>query len=208
VNMNLLGSHVVVSAQQNGDIVRATIPNSTTGKFFLARLDPANYDVVITADAHATAVISGVPVPTSTSITTISTNGIPFTLQTSTSQNITGTVTLNPADDDGTVNVAAKQTLNPGPTVTVKSQTAAVLSGSPTGDYQYALTLPIGAPSLAAYSTTLPITPTAVAQSAVAKMYTVKGSAETPTTIYATQSPVPSPVDITVVTTQNFTLTP
>src|SRR5215467_12535827 len=60
--------NVIVSAQVNGEIARATTMNTTTGKFFLAHLAaPAQYDVVITADGHATAVIAGVPVPSSTS---------------------------------------------------------------------------------------------------------------------------------------------
>jgi hypothetical protein len=219
VDTNLLGSNVVVSAQMNnGEIVRATVPN-TAGKFLLAHLDPTNcpttcYDVVITADGRATAVIAAVPVPTSTSVTIISTSVTPFTLQTSTSQSVNGTVTLsNPATDDGTVLVAAKQTLNGGPTVTVKSQVAPVLTTTPLiiGDYSYNLTLSIGAPWLGQYSTTLPIALTAAAQSAVAGVYTVQGSATvfgTPT-VYATQTPPPSPVNITGgSTTQNFTLTP
>lgn len=219
VDTNLLGSNVVVSAQMNnGEIVRATVPN-TAGKFFLAHLDPTNcpttcYDVVITADGRATAVIAAVPVPTSTSVTTISTSVTPFTLQTSTSQSVNGTVTLsNPATDDGTVLVAAKQTLNGGPTVTVKSQVAPVLTTTPLiiGDYSYNLTLPIGAPWLGQYSTTLPIALIAAAQSTVAGVYTVHGSATvfgTPT-VYATQTPPPSPVNITGGSaTQNFTLTP
>ena len=220
VDTNLLGSNVVVSAQvNNGEIVRATVPNTVTGKFFLAHLDPTNcpticYDVVITADGRATAVIAAVPVPTSTSVTIISTSVTPFTLQTSTSQSANGTVTLsNPATDDGTVLVAAKQTLNGGPTVTVKSQVAPVLTTTPLiiGDYSYNLTLPIGAPWLGQYSTTLPIALTAAAQSAVAGVYTVQGSATvfgTPT-VYATQTPPPSPVNITGGSaTQDFTLTP
>ena len=220
VDSNLLGSHVVVSAQvDNGEIVRATVPNTVTGKFFLAHLDPTNcpttcYDVVITADGRATAVIAAVPVPTSTSVTIISTSITPFTLQTSTSQSANGTVTLsNPATDDGTVLVAAMQTLNGGPTVTVKSQVAPVLTTTPLiiGDYSYNLTLPIGAPWLGQYSTTLPIALTAVAQSAVAGDYTVQGSATvfgTPT-VYVTQTPPPSPVNITGGSaTQDFTLTP
>ena len=201
-------SNVRVSAQQNGNIVRETVMNAQTGEFFLAHLDPGNYDVVITADNHATAVISGVPVSSSTSITTISTNGAPFSLANSPSQGVTGTVTLlNPPDDDATVIVAAKQTLNPGPTVTVTSQVAALIAGNPIGDYTYTLTLPTGAPSLAAFGA-LPITPTAAAQSAVAKIYTVQGTATTDTTVYTTQTPAQSAADITAVPTKNFTLTP
>jgi hypothetical protein len=201
-------NNVSVSAQVNGEIVRATVPNTVTGKFFLARLVPGSYDVVIAADGHATAVISGVLVQTDTSITPISTSAVPFSLQPSTSQSIGGTVTLNPADDDGTVVVAAKQTLIPGPTVTVKSQVATVLNAAPPiGDYGYNLTLPIGAPSLAAYGA-LPITPTAAAQSTVAKMYTLQGSAQVGTTVYATQTPPASAVDITTAPPQNFTLAP
>ena len=169
---------------------------------------------MITADGRATAVIAAVPVPTSTSVTIISTSITPFTLQTSTSQSADGTVTLsNPATDDGTVLVAAKQTLNGGPTVTVKSQVAPVLTTTPLiiGDYSYNLTLPIGAPWLGQYSTTLPIALTAAAQSAVAGVYTVQGSATvfgTPT-VYVTQTPPPSPVNITGGSaTQDFTLTP
>ena len=203
-------SNVRVSAQQNGNIVRPTVMNTLTGEFFLAHLDPGNYDVVITADNHATAVISGVPVSSSTSITTISTSGAPFSLANSATQGVHGTVTLlNPPDDDATVIVAAKQTLNPGPTVTVRSQVAAVIAGNPDGDYSYALTLPTGAPSLAAFGA-LPITPTAAAQSAVAKIYTISGSAQSDSAVYTTQAPAPTAKDITIVAnqTQDFTLSP
>jgi hypothetical protein len=201
----------------NGTIVRATVPNPQTGKFFLARLEaPATYDVVITADDHATAVIAAVPVTTDTSITTISTSTAPFTLASSTSQSLNGTVTLNPVDDDGTVLVAAKQTLSGGPTVTVQFQVATALTAAiPVGDYGYNLTLPLGAPWLGAYSTTLPILLTAAAQSwaaGVAAWYSGYGSAETTTTtattLYKTQTPSPSPVDISAGATKNFTLTP
>jgi hypothetical protein len=214
VNQSLLGKNIMASAQFNGEIVRATVVNTDTGKFFLAHLDPGNdYDVVITADDHATAVIVGVPVSPAPSITTISTSVAPFPLQTSTFQAIDGTVTLkpdDPANDDGTVIVSAKQTLNPGPTVTVKSQVATVKTDTQAtiGDYGYALTLPIGAPSRGLYGA-LPITLSATVpdQSAVAKMYTVKASGQVGTTVFDTQAPLPSSVDITVVSTQDFTLT-
>ena len=221
VDKALLGNNVVVSAQVNGKIVRATVPNANLdpnpnrGKFFLAHL-PAGadvkYDVVITAVDHATAVIAVVPVQTETSITTISTSDTPFTLQTSSTQSIGGTVTLDPTDDGGTVIVAAKQKLNPdGPTVTVKSVVGTVLDAAPPiGDYNYNMMLPIGAPSLAAYGA-LPITPSATVpnQSTVAGIYTVHGSAETPTTVYTTQAPSPLSVNITggSAIDRNFTLT-
>ena len=214
VNTNLLGNHVVVSAQVKGEIVRATMPNTQTGEFFLAHLPgqptpenyPTNYDVVITADGHATAIIATVPVHAAPNITTIST---PIGLNASSTNNIAGTVTLEPTNDDATVIVAAKQSLVSGPTVTVKSLAATVLDLAPLeGDYSYNLMLlPTAAPSLYQYNaTTKVITPDPTDQSTVAKMYTIQGSAQVGTTIYATQEPVPSPVDIITVPTQNFTL--
>ena len=202
-------SHVIVSAQVNGDIVRATVPNAVTGKFFLAHLAaPANYDVVITADDRATAVIAAVPVASSTSITTVSTSLAPIpvvtspALEASATHSISGTVTLNPATDDETVVVAAKQALNGGPTVTVKLQVAPVRTATiPTGDYEYSLTLPIGAPSLGPYATPLPIVFTRQLP-AVAGHYTVQASA----TGYLTQS---FDEDISAADVpQIFTLTP
>jgi len=238
VDTALLGNNVVVSAQMNGEIVRATVPNTTSndpavrGKFFLARLPgypqpggyPAHYDVVITArnsptnTCCATAVITGVPVPSSTSITTISTSGTSFTLQPSGFHTIGDTVTLiNPPPppavddrDDATVIVAAKQALSGGPTVTVRTQVATVNDGAaPVGDYAYGLVLPIVAPSLAAYGP-LPIVPSASVQGAVAGVYALYGSAQTPTTAYVTQNPTPSSVNISLGNNlnQDFSLAP
>jgi hypothetical protein len=199
VNVN----NAIVSAQLNGEIVRAAVPNATTGKFYLARLTAGvNYDVVITADSHATAVIGGVPVPSSTSTTVISTSGEPVTLNASTTtHSIGGTVTLNPADDDGTVVVAAKQSLSGGPTVTVKLQIAMLKTDttSTVGDYGYnLLVLPAAAPSLGSYSTGLPLPIEFTQQPAsVGGIYSIRGSAQTPTTVYTTQIPSPLSVDIT-----------
>jgi len=77
---SLLGSNVVVTAQQNGTVVRTTVPNSQTGEFFLGHLTdptycpsfPCHFDVAITADGHVAAVIASVPLATSTSVTNIS----------------------------------------------------------------------------------------------------------------------------------------
>ena len=96
--------------------------------------------------------------------------------------------------------------------MTVKSVVANVLDTAlHTGDYGYNQTLPIAAPSLGQYGP-LPILLSATVpdQSAVAKIYTVQGSAQvvttTSTTVYATQVPLASAVDITTTPTQDFTL--
>jgi hypothetical protein len=215
VDMNLIASNVAVSAQQSGNIVRSTVPNTTTGKYFLANLveqgSSGTFDVVITADDHATTVIAGVLVPTSNSTIAVSTDAVRTPVNAITlvplSRSISGTVTLDPPTDEPTVFVAAKQTLVGGLTVTVKSLPATLLTvnpGDPLGDYGYNLMLPIDSPWLASGSTTLPLPIVAFTQQpgSVAGKYTVQVSADG----YATQS-TPSPVDISATNqTQNFAL--
>lgn len=146
-------TNVQISAQQNGVVIRSTVPNPTTGAFFLARVAPGNYDVVITADNRAATVIAGVPVASTTSTVAVSTVGLPITPQTATSpRSISGTVTL-PAGSTEVAYVAAQQSFASGPKVTIKYQGADLLNGT------YTLAnLPTVAPQLGQYSTTLPIT--------------------------------------------------
>ncbi len=181
--------NVVVSAQLNGEVVRTTVPNAE-GKFFLARLVPADYDVVVMADhpvsatgGHGTAVVTDVPVPSSTSITSIGTETHRIGLDDTTPpRTVSGNVTLNPATDEETVFVTGKQTLD-GHTVTVKSQPAMVVDGNPIGDLSYEMTLPSGAPKLGSYNSgTLPIVFTP--QPAAAGHYDIEISANG----YVTQS--------------------
>jgi hypothetical protein len=146
----LLGSHVTVSAQQNGVEVGATVPNPTTGEFFVSHLAAGNYDVVITADNHAAGVVGAVPVAASGS-TVLSTATAPLDLPASAMGSIAGTVTL-PANATEAAYVAAKQTFAAGPTVTVKYAGADVSTGA----YTIA-NLPVAAPRYAAYSATLPL---------------------------------------------------
>ena len=151
VNTSLLSSNVLVSAQQNGVVVRATVPDAT-GKFTLARLVPGNYDVVFTADSRATAVIGTVPVASTSSRIDISTSAAPIALQTSATGNIGGTVLLSPSSTTEVGYVAAQQTFAAGPKVTVKYRGADIANGT----YSLAA-LPIAAPQFAQYSATLPI---------------------------------------------------
>lgn len=196
VDSSLLASNAVVSAQINGTVIHSTVPNSQTGEFFLARLATGSYDVVITADSHATAVIAGVPVVSASSIVAVSTSPAPVVLPASVSHAISGTVTLNPASaTEEVAYVAAKQTLGSGPIVTVKSQGADLLSGA------YALDLASGPPLLGQYGAgTLPIALTA--QSSTAGQYAMEATA----TGYQSQSF--SADASTANATQNFTLVP
>jgi hypothetical protein len=196
---SLTGSNVMVSAQVSGEEVRSTTPDPLTGEFFLTHLDAGNYDVVITADGHATAVISGVPVSSAggtAGSTIISTSALPISLPASTMHTISGIITLNPASPTTVAFIAAKQTFTPGPTVTVKSQGADMLSGA------YSLALPIGAPLLGNYGTgTLPILLTL--QPGIAGLYMAEASASG----YQTQS-VNENISAGDVAGLNFTLIP
>lgn len=154
VATSLLGSRVTVSAQQNGNIVSSTTP-STTGEFFLSRLAPGNYDVVITADGRATAVVAAVPVTSTTGTVSLSTSTAPITMRDSATSNISGAVTFTPASTEPAL-VSARQSFVAGPTVTVKYANTDLSTGG------YTLTqLPRAEPSLATYAagTALVFTP-------------------------------------------------
>ena len=198
VATTLLGSHVVVSAQQNGNIVASTVPNPTTGEFFLSHLPVGNYDVVITADNSAADVISGVPVAASGS-TILSTSVAPLTLVAANTGSIGGTVTL-PAGATEAAYVAAKQTIAAGPTVTVR-YAGADLS---TGAYTIA-NLPLAAPQYAVYSSTLPLKLAANTSllPGVGK-YRVEASG----TGYTTKAVDPVDISLTNATKVDFTLAP
>ena len=198
VDTSLLGDNVMVSSQVSGTVIRSTVPDPQTGEFFIDHLTAGDYDLVITADGHATAVIAGVPVSAATStavVTMVSTSVAPITLPTSTMRNISGTVMTSPTSTTTVVNMDSMQTFTAGgPTVTVKSTD--LLSGG-----TYTLTLPIAAPLLGQYGTgALPIA--LIPQPDIAGKYTVEASADG----FKTQS---AEVDISIADViQNFTLTP
>jgi hypothetical protein len=156
----LLGANVAISAQQNGTVVRATVPKDS-GEFFLARLEPGDYDVVLTADNRATTVVAAVPIATASSIVTLSSTGTPLVLPVATTapRSISGTVTLKPADTSGATYVAAQQRFLRGSRVTVKYGSTDLSTGA------YTLAgLPTAAPYLARYSAQLPLVFNAQAQ--------------------------------------------
>ena len=196
VDTALLGSTVMVTAQQNGVVVQSTAPNAQTGEFFLGRLAPGNYDVVLTANGRATAVIAAVPVASTTSVVSLSNTATPITLPVSATRIVSGNAILSPASSTEVAYVAAKQSFGIAPIVTVK-----FVAADDSASGAYTLTLPIGAPMLGQYATgTLPIA--LVAQAGVAGKYSVEASASG----YQTQS---VSKDISAANaTQNFALVP
>jgi hypothetical protein len=177
VGTALLGSNVMVTAQQNGAVIQTTAPGAD-GKFFLAHLAPGNYDVVLTANGRATAVIAAVPVASSTSVVTLTSSVTPITLPVSATHIVSGTASLNLADSTTVVYVAAKQTFGTAPVVTVKAVAADELASG-----AYTLTLPIGPPSFSQYAAGW-VPSTLVAQAGMAGIYKMEASA----TGYQTQS--------------------
>lgn len=149
-----LGTGTMVTAQQNGVIVRSTVPVAGSGEFYLARMEPGNYDVVLTSDDRATTVIAAVPVATATSTVAVSTAAAPIRLISAASPAgaISGTVTLTPASTTETGYVAARQSFANGPTVTIKYQGVDVATGA------YSLTqLPTVPPLFARYDAAQPL---------------------------------------------------
>jgi hypothetical protein len=153
IDPTLVGSNVMITAQQNGNIVGATVPDAN-GEFFLARLEPGNYDVVFAADNYTTAVIATVPVTSSTETVEVSTSDMPIDLTpaATASHDISGTLLLDPTSTTEAAYAAAMQSFASGPTVTVKFQGADANNGA----YTLA-SLPTVAPQLGEYTTSLPI---------------------------------------------------
>jgi hypothetical protein len=188
---------VHISAQQNGEIVSSTVPDAE-GRFYLSRLVPGNYDVVITASNRAATVVGTVPVSSPTATTTISTKAVPITLLAAPeARKISGSVSFTPASSDSAY-VVARQTLPAGPIVTVKFKMTEA-----NGDYTLT-DLPTVPPQYAPYNASAL---TFSAQPGVAPgagKYAVRASAE------GYQAKLITPVDISQGNQAgvNFTLTP
>ena len=165
-------SGVTVSAQKNGVVVRSTTPNAA-GEFVLSGLDVMRspFDVVLTANGRASAVIAAVPV-TSSVTTRVSTTAAPIMLPTSPMGVAKGKVL--PLDVGAAVR--ALQAVGTVPKVEIGHDNADALTG------EYALSLPRDGARLAAYSTTLPLA--FASQNASAAAYTLEAFA----TGYVTQT--------------------
>ncbi|HYD77707.1 DUF4382 domain-containing protein [Ramlibacter sp.] len=138
---------VRVSAQQDGTVVRSTVPDAN-GKFVLPFLPAGSYDVVIVSDTHSTAVVSSVPVGTST--VSLNASDAAIDPPASTLRQVTGTTSVSGSGTPTLVldaSVRATQALTDGPVVEVAATPVDAT------DATYALSLPAAAPVRAPYAT-------------------------------------------------------
>jgi len=171
VTTTLSLSSTTIAAQQDGVTIRSTAPDST-GKFSIPFLSTGTYTLVVMSDGHANAVVTGVPVGTSTTV--VSGTATAIAPPVSSMADVTGTVTLTSVSGGGTTTTAltdatarALQTLTGGPTIELGNQAV----DSDLGTYSFRL--PVGAPVKAAFvssGSALTFAP----DSAVAGKYTIQ----------------------------------
>lgn len=177
-----MASSVVVSTRDPDQQLRATVPDSATGRFVIAYLpESSNYTVVVSGSGRTTTAITGVPVSTATGSTRLNTSATPITPATSATARVSGTVTnaSNTLLTDASVN--AQQSLS-------SLQTLDVAWGQvDPASAQYTLTLPLAAPQRASFvSNGGPLNFSA--DNVAAGLYKVYGAA----TGYATQTSDPA----------------
>ncbi|MCE3606994.1 DUF4382 domain-containing protein [Massilia sp. P8910] len=143
---------VVVSAQQNGNVIGSTVADPATGAFALSRLAPGAYDIVFVGAGRGAAVIGSVPVASTTGTTAVSTAAAPINLPVSLTRTISGTVTLSPVSATVKPYVKVLQTIAAGKTVVIQGRDAGA------GGAYSVSALPVAAPQYASYGASLPLT--------------------------------------------------
>jgi hypothetical protein len=128
---------VTVSLQQQGEVVRATVPDAT-GRYLLQPVAPGTYTLVLSAPGRTTAVVTRVPVASGT-VTSLGSSAQPVALPVSPVATVQGTA---PAD----TLVRALQSIGTVGPVEVAAQGVDGVSGA------YAFTLPTSAPLAAPYA--------------------------------------------------------
>lgn len=141
-------SATTVSAQRNGEVVRATVPK-TTGEFVLAYLPAGTYTVVITSEGRATSIVTSVPVGTAT-VTTLNGTATRIVLPTSPMGTVTGTVTASTGSGTATAPVTQGLVRAMQDVAGTKVEVNATQTEPDEGGY--GLRLPLAAPRRAAFS--------------------------------------------------------
>ena len=142
-----IASGVVVSTRDPDMQLRATVPDSTTGRFVIAYLpENTNYTVVISGTGRTTAAITGVPVSVAMGSTQVNTATSPIAPPASPTAQVTGWVSDGSATPLTGASVNAQQALS-------TLQTIDVAWGNVDPDNAaYRLTLPLAAPIKASYA--------------------------------------------------------
>ena len=142
-----IASSVVVSTRDPDNQLRATVPDSTTGRFVIAYLpENTNYTVVISGTGRTTAAITGVPVSVAIGSTQVNTATSPIAPPASPTAQVTGLVSDVSATPLTGASVNAQQALS-------TLQTMDVAWGNVDPDNAaYTLTLPLAAPIKASYA--------------------------------------------------------
>lgn len=131
------GTDTSVSLQFNGELVRATTPDSA-GKFLLQPVAPGNYTLVVVGAGRTTTVITGVPVAAET-VTSVSAGAAPLSLQPSPVATVKGTAPVDTM-------VRVLQPLSAGGTIEVAGRGVDGVTGA------YGFTVPTLAPRVAPYA--------------------------------------------------------
>ncbi len=142
VDLSLAGGSTLVSLEQDGLVVKSTVPD-LTGKFVLEPVAPGTYDLVITAPGHATAVVTGVVVADAL-VTDVNASSADIVLPSSGEGTVLGAVATGLVPIDASL--AASQLLSAGTMIEVGELPADADTGA------YAFTLPVAAPVVAAYA--------------------------------------------------------
>lgn len=172
VSLSVEGARV--SAQQDGTVVRSTVPDAN-GKFVLPFLPAGSYDVVIVSETHSTAVVSSVPVGTST--VSLNASDAAIDPPASALRQVTGTTSVTGSGTPTLVldaSVRATQELAGGPVVEVAATPVDATAAT------YTLRLPAAAPVRAPYATG---GLTFTAEAVLAGLYSVHASAPGRTTV-------------------------
>ena len=149
VDAALAGVDTLLSLQQSGVVIKATVPMNDParpadiGRFLLSPVAPGSYDLVLTAPGHATAVVTGVVVTQDQVVT------LPAKLSppASTMGLAGGSVKITPVPSFYDATVTARQDIAADHPIEVESHPVASLTG------QYSMELPLAAPVVAPYST-------------------------------------------------------
>lgn len=142
-----IASSVVVSTRDPDNQLRATVPDSTTGRFVIAYLpENTNYTLVVSGTGRTTAAITGVPVSVAMGSTRLNTPTSPIAPPESPTAQVTGLVANGNATPLPEAGVNAQQSLS-----TLQTLDVAWGHVDPVTAI-YSLTLPLAAPFKASYA--------------------------------------------------------